>query len=209
GLRIHAGDLRQERTVVKPLKSLLASCCAAAFALCAVAGASVALAQSPPPGAPPGPGAGMPDLTTPDMFLATIRNDIPALKALLAKGANPNCRNFLSFTPLMLAAATGHEEAAKTLLASGAELDARSPYGTPLMFAAMMGQTGMAKFLLARGAGLNPTRNDRINVLMLAAGAGDPELVKLALRNRSAINARAIDGMTALMVAARNGRVEA
>src|SRR5262249_35028572 len=50
-----------------------------------------------------------PDLG-PDLFLATGKNDLPRLRSLLKQGADPNAKNFLSFTPLLFAAICGHEK---------------------------------------------------------------------------------------------------
>jgi ankyrin repeat protein len=192
---------------LNPLRALLVT----AGLVGLVVGGSLALAPragavgDPPPGdSAPGP----PDLLMPELFQAAARNDVAAVKALLAKGANPNCRNFLSFTPLFLAAAAGHEEAVNTLLAGGAELDTPSPYGTALTFAALANQPRMAQFLIARGAGVNPSRGDRITLLMLAANNGDLELAKTVLAKGVAVNAKDADGATALIYAARNGELD-
>lgn len=144
----------------------------------------------------------------PDLFQAGARGDVAAVKAILARGADPNCRNFLSMTPLMLAAGAGQQGVVDTLLASGAQLDAESPYGTALTFAAMSNQGAVARALLAKGANPNPSRGDHLTIVTLASVNGDTELAKLVLARLPLVNAKDADGATALMAAARFGHVE-
>ena len=73
----------------------------------------------------------------PDMFLAAARNDQEGVKSLLARDGLVDCRNFLSLTPLMLAATAGHQEMVDPLLGEGHEIEAPSIYGTAVTFAAM------------------------------------------------------------------------
>src|SRR6266498_2675394 len=87
-----------------------------------------------------------------DLFLAINRGDLAGVKSLLKRGADPNARNGLEFTPLYLAAASGQTEVAEALLQAGAKLEATSPYGTALTFAALGGSAPAVKLLLARGA---------------------------------------------------------
>src|SRR5438128_747211 len=98
-----------------------------------------------------------PDLG-PDLFMAAGKNDLAKVEALLKRGADPNARNFLSFTPLIFTAMCGHEAIAKTLLAHGAELEAKSPFGTALTFALEGNHPGMIRFLLARKANVAAAR---------------------------------------------------
>src|SRR5204863_3935231 len=70
---------------------------------------------------------------------AASRGDTAAVKGLLARGADPNARNFLKITPLMTGAMLGDQEIVQALLAAGGELEAPSLYGTALTFAAQTG----------------------------------------------------------------------
>jgi ankyrin repeat protein len=141
-----------------------------------------------------------------DLFLAVNRGDLTAVQSLLKRGADPNSRNGLEFTPLYLAAATGQTQVIEALLQAGAKLDAASPYGSALQFAALTGSAPALKLLLARGAGINPFRADGISVLMMASRAGDPESVSELLRRKAAVNAKDNNGETALSFAAREGQ---
>ena len=57
-------------------------------------------------------------------------NDIPQLTALLVSGVNPNCADYDRRTPLHLAVAEGHVEAAKLLLQYGARVDTEDRWGS-------------------------------------------------------------------------------
>jgi len=96
----------------------------------------------------------------------------------LDKGADPNSKNGLEFTPLYIAAASHQLDTMQTLVNGGATLDAKSPYGTPLSFAAAYGNAEGADYLIAHGANVNTRRSDGLTVLMMAANSGSPEITK-------------------------------
>jgi ankyrin repeat protein len=145
----------------------------------------------------------------PDLFLAVGRKDLRTVKGLLRRGADPNARNFLAATPLMLTALTGDAQSAQALLAAGAEVEATSQFGTALTFAEMSGNAAMARLLLAHGAKVTAQRVDGITVLMLAARSGHTQVIEQLLAKKASFNASDKDGMTALMYATRAGQPEA
>jgi len=149
-----------------------------------------------------------PDLG-PDLFMAVGADDVPRVEALLKRGADPNTRNFLSFTPLIWAAVGGHDAAAKSLLAHGAELEAKSPFGTALTFALEGNHPSTIRFLLARNASLTAPRPDGITPLMLAAKNGDTGIITQLLSKKAPINAQDKEGQTALAYAVRAGQTDA
>jgi ankyrin repeat protein len=140
---------------------------------------------------------------------AASRGDTAAVKGLLARGADPNARNFLKITPLMTGAMLGDLPMVQALLAAGAELEATSLYGTALTFAAQTGNETVIQALLRRGANVNASRPDGITVLMLAARADRPSVVRELLARRAPVNARDNHGATALIHAARAGSLAA
>ncbi len=93
------------------------------------------------------------------LMLAAWKNRKEALRWLLDRGARPN-RNDREWTALHYATFAGHAPLVEELLASGADLDARSTNGsTALMMAAREGHADLAKRLLEAGA--NPAlKND-------------------------------------------------
>lgn len=143
-----------------------------------------------------------------DLFLALDHRDLAGVQSLIKRGADPNARNGLEFTPLDLAAAAHQTEAMEMLLRAGAKMEATSPYGTALTFAALGANVTGINLLLSRGANVNVSRADGITVLMLAARACPPEIVRELLRRKAEINAKDNDGATPLMYAAREGQTE-
>ncbi|MGV3722210.1 MAG: ankyrin repeat domain-containing protein [Actinomycetota bacterium] len=145
----------------------------------------------------------------PELFFAIGMGDAGAVKALLAKGANPNATNTIGMSALMIAANTGNLDVVQSLLEAGAQVNYNSPFGSPLLFAAYECKPQVVRLLLARGAEASAQRPDRISVLMLAARAGNPEVLKLVLLKKTDIAATDTHGSTALSYAARMGNTEA
>ncbi len=93
------------------------------------------------------------------LMLASWKNQAAAVRWLLERGAQPN-RPARAWSALHYAAFAGHAELAETLLAAGADVNARSTNGsTVVMMAAREGHADLAQRLLAAGA--NPAlKND-------------------------------------------------
>ena len=144
-----------------------------------------------------------------DLFLAVDHRDLAGVQALLKRGADPDARNGLDFTPLYIAAASHQPEIMETLLSAGAKVDAASFYGTPLAFAVQSGNVPGMHLLLAHGANTNPRRADGITVLMLASRIDALEAVSELLSLKADVNAKDCDGATPLIYAAREGQLEA
>lgn len=84
------------------------------------------------------------------LMMAAFKSNMPAVKALLAKGAQVN---HPGWTALHYAAAAGALDIMRVLLDHHAYIDAESPTKvTPLMLAAREGQEDAVKLLLQEGA---------------------------------------------------------
>lgn len=84
------------------------------------------------------------------LMLAAIRGELPAVKALVKRGAAINRKGW---TPLHYACSGPDNGVAAFLIAQGAALDARSDNGTtPLMMAARYGNGDLVPLLLKAGA---------------------------------------------------------
>lgn len=84
------------------------------------------------------------------LMMAAFKNNMPAVKALLARGAQVNRPGW---TALHYAAAAGALDIMRLLLDQHAYIDAESPTKvTPLMLAAREGQEEAVKLLLQEGA---------------------------------------------------------
>ncbi len=141
-----------------------------------------------------------------DLFLAIDHRDVAQVKALLSKGADPNSRNGLEFTPLYIASASYQMDVMCELLKAGAEPDAESNYGTPLMFAASSGNVVGARILLGKGVDIEATRNDGMTILMMASYSGNPEFVSELIGRKADVNVKDDSGASALTYAALAGQ---
>jgi ankyrin repeat protein len=104
---------------------------------------------------------------------------------------------------LLAAAQEGDTADVKSLLAKGADINSRGPYGnTPLMAAALTGHADTLRLLLARGADLNARGNTGRTALMEAALQGYAEAAKVLLDSGADVNGKDEGGWTALFWAA-------
>jgi ankyrin repeat protein len=104
-------------------------------------------------------------------LLAALAVDVPAMKMLVANGANPLIPTNSNTTPLMTAAGIGYEEGAHTAWSETAALDAvklvvklggdvrgvDAGGNTALHGAALTGANSVVKFLVENGANLSAT----------------------------------------------------
>ncbi len=75
---------------------------------------------------------------------------------LIREGADVNARDSFGMTPLHCAAAAGHEEAVRVLLAAGADIGIKDNEGrSPLDLARNLGHTEIAELLAQQGAANN------------------------------------------------------
>jgi uncharacterized protein len=137
--------------------------------------------------------------------------DIVAVKLFLQAGMKPNVTNSIGEPPLVAAAVSSRLEVAETLLAHGADPNAKDKkFGaTPLIWAAAKGNPAMVTLLLAKGADIK-VKDDKegMTALMSAAVGGKADVVKMFL-DKSEINATDNNNRTALAWAANFGRTEA
>ena len=129
-----------------------------------------------------------PEGATPFMY-SVLYADASTVKAVLAKGGDPNKRNDANATPLMWAV----NDLAKTqaLVEARADVNAVSTDGrTPLIIAATQaGTAAVIRFLIEHGADVNPKGHDQgdASPLREAATAGDPEVMKLLLDHGASV----------------------
>jgi len=108
---------------------------------------------------------------------------------------------------LLEAAQAGDTADVQRLLAQGADINARGPYGnTPLMSAALTGHTDTLRLLLDKGANANAKGTTGRTALMEAAVEGYTEAVKILLEKGADVNAKDEGGWTALFWAAFSQR---
>lgn len=85
------------------------------------------------------------------LWVAWERHDLPFVKELLYRGADPDCPSVERITVLMQA--TGEPEVMRLLVERGADVNARAWSGwTPLKAAIQDGHPEAVKYLISRGA---------------------------------------------------------
>lgn len=131
------------------------------------------------------------------LHVAAHRNRRTCLAVLLELGADANATTYNQFTPLHLAASSGHLEVCKALVKAGARLDPQSVAGTPLQMAAAANARGVAAWLQNAGASLD---------LSSAVYLGDEAWVAKLLRedselkvDRAVLQRAAAAGMTRIV----------
>lgn len=111
-----------------------------------------------------------------EAFTAIRNNDIPALKAMLTSGFDPNTPGVRATPPLMYAAGFGSVEAVKTLLDAGADVNGKNAFdATALMWA--VGDARKVKMLLDKGAWVDMLAKGERTALHLAAMRPNGEAV--------------------------------
>ncbi len=87
------------------------------------------------------------------LFIAVREGNSGKVRELLGKGVDPNIRDCLELTPLMIAASKDYLEIARLLLAHGADVHAKtSRCITALYFAVENKSGGMIRLLIENGA---------------------------------------------------------
>lgn len=112
-------------------------------------------------------------------------------------------------TPLHRAAFFGHEVVIGTLIAAGADPEARNRYGlSALHLAALRGHLRIVTHLLGQGADISAQTQGGKTALHLAAKRGEEGIVWMLLKETgNDSNARDLKGQTALHLACEKGHV--
>ncbi len=133
-----------------------------------------------------------------------------ALKALAAKGANPNQPGPDGTTAIMYAASNGDVELVRALIRAGANVKLQNQFGTSAITeAAIIGSAPIIDALLKAGADANTKNPEGETPLMAVARSGNGEAARLLVEARADVNAKeSFGGQTALMWAAAQSQPE-
>lgn len=140
---------------------------------------------------------------------AAMEGDVATIKHQLAAGVSVEGPPSDWMTPLMWASAKGQEPAARVLLDSGANANARNEVGiTALWEAARTGRLAIVKELVARHADVNARVIPRVGgdtPLMCAADFGHADVAKFLVQHGADPRAKNAKGQTAAQLAASSG----
>lgn len=134
---------------------------------------------------------------------AAKRQDMGALRALVAEGADVNARAGDGSTAVLWAAYKNDLASVRFLVESGADVRMGNDLGaTPIWAASRNGNPEIASLLLGAGAIPDAALALGEAVLVTAARTGNPGVVRLLLEHGAEVDARGARGQTPLMVAA-------
>ena len=118
--------------------------------------------------------------------------DAARVERLLAEGARAEAKLRGGETPLMRAAARGHEDVTRALLDAGADVNARRADGfTPLVLAVFFGQEEIVRLLIERGADVSARTRLGTTAGSWAAARGFARIAEL-LRKAEAAHPRPV-----------------
>lgn len=139
-----------------------------------------------------------------DFFVAVIRDDPGAVKALIERGVDANSVDAKGQPAANVAIQRDAGRAFDVLVAApGLNVNQLNSTGeSPLMLAAIKGQLAWCERLLQRGAQVN---QPGWSPLHYAASGPNPRIAELLLDKGAALDARSPNGSTPLMLAARYG----
>lgn len=111
--------------------------------------------------------------------------------------------------PLWCAAAAGHFELVKMLVARGAKVNSTTKTSsTPLRAACFDGHYNIVKFLIQNGADIEVANRHGHTCLMIACYRGHIKIAKFLLSCKADINRKSVKGNTALHDCAESGSLE-
>ena len=136
-----------------------------------------------------------------DRYYQAIRNNDLSTLGSLIKSSDVNTKDERGGTPLMYAAAFGSLDAMKSLVAAGADVNAKNAFdSTALLVCAT--DFSKVRFLVEKGANVNAQSKPGRTALLIASGYdGGSEIVKFLLEKGADVAARDGSGDTALIAA--------
>lgn len=136
------------------------------------------------------------------LFDAIRKDDLGALKGLLAAGAAVDARGLHGTTPLMLASAFGSPEAMRILIDAGADVNASNDFGSTALVWSVY-DIGRVRMLLDHHADVNAATKAKETALLVASAGPDGEaVVRLLLSRGAAADAVDVNSRNTLLAAA-------
>ncbi|MCW5671406.1 MAG: ankyrin repeat domain-containing protein [Hydrogenophaga sp.] len=140
--------------------------------------------------------------SVPALHAAASRNDVRAIRRLLAEGAQLDARDGSGATALLVATHTNQVEAARALIEAGADVNAMDRISdSPYLYAGARGHLAILKMVLLHGADLKSTNRYGGTALIPAAERGHVETVRTLIEAGVAVDHVNRLGWTALLEA--------
>ncbi len=139
------------------------------------------------------------------LLRAAEKNRVAEVKSLLTKGANPNVKGPLGYTPIMLLALHPKLDATavQALQKAGGNIDAVDTVGTTALMHACANDADMeasVSVLLAQGAKTNLADPNGATALMTVAEKGGEKTAPLLLAHGAKVDLQNRNGQTALFL---------
>ncbi len=133
------------------------------------------------------------------MTQAILRDDLAAVRKLIAEGASLDVPNTVGMTPLMTACNMRRPLLARFFLESGAAVNARTPAGfTALVFAAQRGSGPIVDLLVAWSADVDAATDEGLTPLIAAVIQERYAAAEILLRAGADVNLSMKSGVPAL-----------
>ena len=152
------------------------------------------------------------------IFSKVMRNDISAVKELIASGADINRQNKMyGHTPLIIACNYDYVEMAKLLIDKGADIHIKGKDGSTALIAAASNSRELVELLLSKGADVNARMTNGTGAFTqctngILMGSVSIELAQILLSKGADVDEAPtvgdIKGYTPLIVAAKNNNEE-
>eukprot|EP00803_Ostreobium_quekettii_P010082 evm.model.scf_532.3 EVM.evm.TU.scf_532.3 scf_532:45785-52687(-) len=151
-----------------------------------------------------------PSILDEELFIAATDGDLPAVRRLIAKGADVDITHTrLGNAPLHVAAWHGHTKVAEALIGAGANVDRESDRQgiTPLIMASWRNHEGVAAALIAGGADVDKADDTQFTPLLQASHRKHLGIVLQLLKAGADIELGTTGGVTPLYLASVSGSV--
>jgi ankyrin repeat protein len=140
------------------------------------------------------------------LYHAASMNQLDAVKLLLKYRADPNLTNLHKSTPLQRAADLGNSRMASTLIAAGADVNAKGPEGRTAIFFAGGHRLDLMQLLIEKGADVNVRDAEGDSPLDEAVWIGSLDATAVLLAHGAHMNeAQTTSGATPINEAAYRG----
>ena len=136
-----------------------------------------------------------------ELVTHVYKNDVEAVQAALAAGADANACSYSEIPMLLHAMGVNQHAVAVALLDGGANVNAINPHNgaTAIIMSIIHGNAVVLQSLLNYGADSSVTFEKGLTALHFAAQQDKPDCLRVLINNGAALDAQRTDGCTALI----------